>query len=639
MTGPVAAPVVRPIVRAGVGITVAAALLLPIWAFAQFPSQDGPSHVENAWILLGLLRGDASLRAYYEVNLEPVPNWFSHAALATLMTVARPTTAEKLLLTSYVLLLPVSFRYALASIRPQAAGSFWLVVPFVYTQQLHLGFYNRAFALIPFFLAFGYWMRRRGRLGLGQIAALGALLLWLYFCAAVSLVLAVLGIGLLAVLLGGCGTAAESPTTWPVIRDRILALTAASGPALVLVARFHLQQGAMTSGPGPGLAERLWCLASLRDLASYDPRELWLSAALGAALAAGLLVVATLRWKHRSLSVEDGLLAVALAYGVVYLAAPAMSLTGVSPGGGPTHGRVSLHVPLVLLLWLGVQPLGQWLRRSLLTCAVVIGLGLIALRLPRYRELNDHLAEYLSAGPWVPPGSTLLSLSFAHQGAGADGHPIAWRVWPFRHAASRLAVARGLVNLDNYEASAPYFPVVFRTRANPYPLLGSNLDRMPACVHIGRFNRMAPRPVDYVLVWAGRRADRDDVCAKAVFQHLREHYRLVYVSSARRQVELHRLREASGTLAQDLPAVGPIDKARTGPIGCSPWRSSPVAARSPSPSLSSPSSGLAPGRERRASTRRAGSRPAASSPTGASGTSRCPPARRSTRGASTSSRC
>ena len=74
--------------------------ILPFWRVACVPTMDGPSHVYNAWILLELANPSAHprsplLRQYYEIDPTPLPNWLGHAALALLMTVFAPATAEK----------------------------------------------------------------------------------------------------------------------------------------------------------------------------------------------------------------------------------------------------------------------------------------------------------------------------------------------------------------------------------------------------------------------------------------------------------------------------------------------------------------------------------------------------------------
>ena len=176
-------------------LAAAVLLLIPIWGFPYFLTQDGPTHVENAKILLDYGKpAFEELRVFYVLNIDAFPNWFSHLALAGLMTIVGPLLAEKLLLSAYVLVLPWAFRYTLGGLRAEAVHLWPLILPFVYNHFLHLGFYNLAFAAIPFFVILGWWMRRSGRLGPGETAALGSLLLFLYFCHLVTLLLVLAGI-------------------------------------------------------------------------------------------------------------------------------------------------------------------------------------------------------------------------------------------------------------------------------------------------------------------------------------------------------------------------------------------------------------------------------------------------------------
>ena len=536
--------VFREILRRAPGpavLLLGALLLAPFWAFPFFPSQDGPSHVENSWILLSLLtRRHPDLTAAYQLNLEPFPNWFSHASLTGLLTILGPAAAERVFLTACVLLLVGSFRHALAALRPGSANLWGLIVPFVNDSSLHLGYYNRAFAQVPFLLAVGFWIRRGGRLGVRGTACLAALLLWLYFCAAVGLVLAVLGLALLLTAVTVEEHLRAVPDRGRALRHRSVALATAALPALVLLARFSAREGSGVVGPGTGWRERLRALATLETLVSLDPREGWLSSALAAVLAVALATMIVSRVRKGDWGFQDGLLAVAAACTVGYFVAPAVAVAGHGPWGGSTHDRIGPYIWLVLLLWLGAQPLGKVPHRVLLASTIAIGVGLAGLRLPRYAELNEHLREYLSVAPWIPPGTTLLPLSFAHQGRSDDAQPLSHATWPFRHAASWLVVSREVVDADNYEAEVGFFPVAYRGGYDPYRLLGSSLDRMPSCVRIGRFNRLAPRPAEVILVWGARWADPGDPCADAVFQELETQYRRVFVSSPRGQAELYR---------------------------------------------------------------------------------------------------
>ena len=121
-----------------------------------------------------------------------------------------------------------------------------------------------------------------------------------------------------------------------------------------------------------------------------------------------------------------------------------------------------------------------------------------------------------------------------------DGSPLSLRVLPFLHAASWIAAERGVVDLLNYEADLGYFPVRFRPEANPYRILRTGLETRPPCVSLNRYDRLGPRPLDYILVWGARAADRSHPCAQAVFQHLDERYSRVSASEPRGLAELYK---------------------------------------------------------------------------------------------------
>ncbi len=508
-------------------------LLVPIWSFSFFPSQDGPTHVENARILLDYGRPDQpALRDSYERSAEPVPNWFSHLSLAALLSVVGPRSADKIFLTLYVLALPLAFRYALRALRPEAGARLLLVLPFVYNHFLHLGFYNLAFSAVPFFVVLGFWLRHEDHPGPRAGVVLALLLAWLYFCHLVTLFLAFAALGVLAATRS---ISERRP-------GRLLFLGLAALPALALSTRFLSTRGEVTYEDGPSLATRTLELLRLQELVSYDAREYWCSTTLAVALvvaAAWLLFdKATRRIVHRG----DFLLLVVAVCGLVYFTARTTILKSPSgsPGGGTTHDRVSLFVFLSLSLWIAVQPLGRRAERALVGASLAATLGLLAVRMPLYAELNDYLAEYVSAGATLPRDAVLFPVSFAHEGYRDDGSPLSLRVLPFLHAASWIAAERGVVDLLNYEADLGYFPVRFRPEANPYRLMRTGLEMRPPCVSMNRYDRLAPRPMDFVLVWGARHANRTHPCAQAIFGHLEERYELVLTSAPRGLAQLYR---------------------------------------------------------------------------------------------------
>jgi hypothetical protein len=138
----------------------------------------------------------------------------------------------------------------------------------------------------------------------------------------------------------------------------------------------------------------------------------------------------------------------------------------------------------------------------------------------------------------------LFSASFAPEGFDASGGPLALRVLPLLHAASWIAADRGAIDLLNYEADLGYFPMSFRDGANPYRLMRTGLEMVPPCVSLHRYDRMAPRPLDFILVWGATRADPRHPCTADILGHLAASYERVFVSSPNARAELYR-RKAS----------------------------------------------------------------------------------------------
>ena len=59
--------------------------ILPIWVFKYFPSQDGPCHIYNSFILKHYNDPEYNFNEFFEIRKSPVPNWASHASMMLLM--------------------------------------------------------------------------------------------------------------------------------------------------------------------------------------------------------------------------------------------------------------------------------------------------------------------------------------------------------------------------------------------------------------------------------------------------------------------------------------------------------------------------------------------------------------------------
>jgi hypothetical protein len=425
------------------------------------------------------------LREYFAHNREAIPNWFVFFLLADVLRFLSLPVAEKVLLSAYVILLPLSARYALRAVRPGAGFLAFLSFPFVYNFLLNMGFYNFCFSLAAFLLSLGYWLRHRGRLGIGRTAVLALLILWTYFCHPVTL----------AVLAGTLLTLAS----WRALRLRspkgLLAPLLGSAPAVVLLLSF-LQDRIGGRVSDMTFAAKARQLAGLYSLVSLDTRLVAFSIALSLLL--GLLTIAALtrRFHRRRLLPGDGLLLACIALVGVYFLAP----NEMGQGGFVTH-RLNLFPFLVLILWLGTFSFPEAIRTAIRSAGIAISLGFLAAMFSIWAALGAYLSDILTAAPHLQPRSTLLTLSCSNAGRDDDGTDLTFRTWPFVHAGSLLAARVPLVDLSLYEAHEDYFPLTYRPRRDPYLLLARDpldLEAEPPRVDLSRY----PGRIDYVLlVW------------------------------------------------------------------------------------------------------------------------------------------
>jgi hypothetical protein len=487
--------------------TLLAVHLVPLWAFPYFLTQDGPSHLENANLLRLYSRPDAgALHVYFTVNARLVPNLGTQLVTAALLTVASPRIAEKLLLSVYVLLLPLSFRYAARAARPEAGPLAILGFPLVYNCLLQYGFYNFCFGIAGSLFLVGYWYRHRSRATAPTWTALAALSLAVYFCH-----VACWGFAVLAILaLAACDIAARRLP----VKSAAACLTALA-PALVLAILFIVDQQSMTFQAAPvGSAERwraLWHFSTAVFSYAYPDQ------AIGTALAIFYTALGAIALFRRQ--ADRWIVPAAIALLLYFIAPPATT------GGLYVLERIQVYFFLLLALWIGTRPFGSGATVAQ-CCSIVLAAALLGIVVQRGRELNRHLDEYLSAAGHVAPGSTLLPLQFDSRGPGALKDLYGF---PFRHVSDYIAADRHAINLDNYEAQTNLFPLKFRDALSPGVYIAHIEDEPPSPSFID-YSRKTPGRVDYVLLWDPLSKASSASSYPAIMGQLRGRYDLVFAS-------------------------------------------------------------------------------------------------------------
>jgi hypothetical protein len=528
--------------------------LIPVWGYQHFPSQDGPAHLENAVIVREYQDPErTAFRTFYELNDRFTPNWLGHLVLAGLMTLVPPLVAEKVFLSGYLILLPLAIRYAVLGVRRDSAFLAVLGFPFVYNYTLHMGFYSFSYSLAMFFLVIGYWLRHRESAGLRHTVTLAVLLLLLYFAHIVSAVTAGLAIGLLTLwqmLPELARQMRERQFSWPRLRSALPTLTPlyAAVPTLALFGLFMVvnrEQSHISWEDKSPLTTLMKDLLSLHSLVSYDRQEVWVARAVAGLFGSIVLYLILSRRVTPRFTFWDGFVLLSVLYGLIYLVGPS------SVGGGSyIHDRMNLYPALALIIWFAAHTYAPAARRSIQGLGVALAAVLLGLHSVKYRELNDYLAEYLSASPHIEPNTTVLPITFSQGGAAPGQPPLSWRIDVFLNAAGYIAAERHVVELWNYEASQTrFFPIVFRPGLNPTaylqyaPLDAASGDFRALPTGLVAFSQRTGREIDYVVVWGVREPDRQKDTPRLIFGQLEQGFDLIYTSPQRGLMQLYRRKD------------------------------------------------------------------------------------------------
>jgi hypothetical protein len=507
--------------------TLLALHLLLIWVFPFFPSQDGPAHQALSMILREYGRpGAGLLREYYLINREALPNGFVFFLMSKVLAFVSVPVAEKLLLTAYVLLLPLSARYALRAIDPRSVFLSVLAFPFVYNFLFHMGFFNFCFSLPAFLLTLGWWLRRPEGMGPLRIAGLALLILWVYFCHPVTLVVTLTALFTLAGWRVILDLRSGARAFWRSVLHWLPGLVAAGLPALVLMLSF-LGRRTGAEIKMMGMLPKVRHLAGLYSLASLSH----LTVALGILLALLFFAVALTCLRARlgapRLTAADGLLLTVGVLTVAYFAAPSDLA-----GGGFINHRLNLFPFLALTLWFATfeHPPGR--RRAIQTAAAAIAVGFLGVLAPVYARINANLKEIVAAGELVEPGHTFLFLSYVPRTEEEDPGVAVFRTRPYVHAGGYVAARRRLADLSLYEANEDYFPIYYRPELNPFRHLATaylGIETFPPEVDLLGYPRRTGGTVDYVMVWDLRGERLREPKVRAVVEQLAAGYREIPV--------------------------------------------------------------------------------------------------------------
>jgi hypothetical protein len=487
-----------------------AALLIPIWIYPYFPSQDGPSHLFNANVFLTYSQVPAYRRAF-TVQIPPAGNLTGHGlAMLLLRAGLAPATCEKVLVSICIVGLAMAFHYALRGAKGAPVEAAFFVLPFLYNWPLQMGFWSFSLG-VPFVLiCVGLCLRYLGRWDRTSLLKLFLTAAAVYACHPISWAVSALVTGLLT-LLWLFGPASD-------VTDRRRQLIQAALPVATFVPfilpnlLFAEKNDFLKWDTFSSFRERLWPVYTMSDVCLFSG-DGWAARALFLLLLAATGIVFLGHIRTRGLRFVDTLLGCA---GILIL------LGVYSPGriGEGTYLSVRLFLFACLLwaLWLALAIPGR--RLTITVAALIAGISAwqMLARLPSWRIFDRNLVQFVRISEHIAPGSNICQLDFL---------PPSHTVAPMLHATD-LLLNKKIVDVRDYEAGRKAFWTEFRPGYfldENYLAPASETDLQGA---VKRFERRTGQKIDYISFT--NMPAPPDVMLRRVLPTMWKQFRLVAVS-------------------------------------------------------------------------------------------------------------
>jgi len=494
--------------------------VIPLFFGKYFITQDGPSHLYNAVILKNLIFNSQSIyHQYFNVNTTPNPNWLVTAFYLPFLAFLPPFMAEKLFLLSYIILLPLSFRYLIRQINPQSSFISLIIFPFIYNITFYLGFFNFCFSVIFFCYSVGYWISLKGNLNIKQQLLFILLITITFFSHPISIFMEAMLMGVILISWFYSDLKSKKGDN-KLLMKRVLGLIVGFLPSIVFFFMFLQKSGSAIVFTERNLKGYLIYLFQNFDISYFGETDLILNTIMVLLLSILLIYNIIIRKKNKKWYQNDVLYIVLLIFGFITFFSPEEFA-----GGSVILVRLVLYGNILAIFCLAIANYpekGKLYLSVVFFCFAIVYLGF---RSSRFLKTNEKFNEYMSIGKYIPEGKTILP--FVVLKSNSDGSPLDTirdiDINVFLHASNYIALERNLVSFENYEAAQTYFPIQWKRGINPgsyFPEYGENL--MDSS--ISTFAKNTGYWPDYILLWKlPEYASNDNL----ILAEIKKHYALV----------------------------------------------------------------------------------------------------------------
>jgi hypothetical protein len=513
--------------------------LLQVWLPEFFLTGDGPCHLYNAKVLHDKWLNQNTLfyDQYYRYNTNINPNWTTSILLALLLFITNAATAEKILLTLYIILFISGFYKLLKAIKPETA-SYWPLAVFILVFQ-HLlikGFYNFSFSVAILLWSIWAWIEFLNKKGFKNVLLFFLVTAALSFTHPLAFVFSLVVNFCILISFRICET--KNRFFGFIKYSLILGAVYAFFVLMLLIYMAHTTTTALEIRLHK---DRLHIFDQFVMLINRSTGEnnFSFAAIIGFIVFTITAIFVRIR-KVGSFNKYDGVWLALIMAIAMYLFLPYYMF-----GGGMVSERMEYIIYIMAIVCIASSPMNVSLQKIGGLLFYIIFIILTVVRWPGIMAASDAIADYMPAENIIKPNSVVLPLSYNHNGKDRRGNIIADHNWLFTHFAEYLgAGAKPMILLSNFEPCTNYFPLVWKDSVNPCVYLNKEegLLGQPPYVPIGSYRKNNNVTINYVITWCFDSSFIGKGHTRLLMDQLNNNYHIVYTSPSKRIIlfELNR---------------------------------------------------------------------------------------------------
>ena len=476
-----------------------------VWLLPYFPTQDGPSHIYNLFILKDLLNGGMEWGRYFSYNLHASPNLAFNLLSYSMLHFFPPLIVEKIFLSIYIVLMGVSVYLFLCTFNKASLPFIFFVFPVIFNFNLFMGFYSYVITVSFFLLAFSSSWKLRNRSATYKFLFFNLTGYIIFYSHIIPFIFYLLALF--------CINIAQYEGFKRIIIDQIKLIFIISPSLLVLF--IYLFKGQIGSFPDLSYLSSISRYSYLiNDLFFFStitfspwqvfPGCLFTCLFLTFFILSVFLIIRISNegWvKIRDISASDKvLICLSSIFLLIYF------ITPFRFGGGDFFNQRFPWVIFIILLPLLRINESLISKRFVLVSSASVAIIFFVFNATILHQQSNNVEVFLSGlNSGIPKGAYVMTYKKIDPESG-------WpRIDALMHAASYYGIFKGCVDIGNYETGHEYFFVKFKDNIQSFPSINQIENRVESI-------KWSEYPsVQYLLGWE---VDKNDTDKLSKFFHV-----------------------------------------------------------------------------------------------------------------------